>query len=317
MKKVWAGIFLLVGTFMATPGVRAQGGEPPVPGGGAVTVPDLQGDALVLRRWNVRIPAPGPGWAWWAMPKPVAGAPKNESFVCVGPAGERFIATLIANPSGGVNEEFVRGIQTGIVKTAEKSGIHYSGMKAEKTDRPLPGSWRLSAAATLPAGERAWIESVSGSDPVYMLQAFLGPGESTALFDRFVSGLALLEARPAPAPSAPPKSGEPILLGVFVVLIGMGFGKLVNALARRPLVDGAMAGSIAAIVFAVGFSVLLASRPGFGNMSPEKQGELIGGQFGSAIIGVVVGWYFSKRFQKKKAAFAAAGRVQLDQQPHR
>ena len=87
-------------------------------------------------------------------------------------------------------------------------------------------------------------------------------------------------------------------------MIGMGLGGVVNALARRPLVDGAMIGIVATIVFALGFSVLIASRPGFGNLSPEKQGELIGGQFGSAIIGVALGWYFSKRFRRKKALFA-------------
>jgi hypothetical protein len=304
MNTVFAGLVLLVGSFLAAPRVRAQSGDAPMPGGRTVSISDLHGDTLVLPRWNVRIPAPGPGWVWWTLPKPATGAPRNETFVCAGPEGERFVATLIANPSGGLNEEFVRGVQTGIAKTAERSGIRYSGMKAERTDRPLPGSYRLSATATLPAGERAWIDSVSGSDPVYMLQAYLGPGESAAAFDRFVSGLTLLESRPASAPAALPKSGEPVLLGVFVVLISMGLGGLVNALVRRPLVDGAMIGSVAAIVFAVGFSVLIASRPGFGNMSPEKQGELIGGQFGSAIISVALGWYFSKRFRRKKALYA-------------
>ena len=296
MKWSSAGIALLV--LAAAASSAAQ----PVPGAEAVAPPDLRGFTLVVSRWNLRLPAPGAGWTWWRLRAASAG---GESFVCVGPGGERFIATVVPNAAGRVNDEFIRGIEEGIERGSARTGIRYSGMRSERTDVPLPGSYRLSADATLPSGVTAdWRESVSGSDPVYLLQAVLPRGGPPDEFDRFVAGLALIEPK-SPPPAARTR-GEPLLLGVIVVLVCTGLGGIVNRVAGRPLVNGALVGIVAAILFAVGFSAYIASFPEFGKLSPGKQGELIGGEFGSMLLGVAIGWYFSRKFKAKQAAYAAA-----------
>jgi len=273
----------------------------PVPGAEAVEASDRQGSTLVLPRWNVRLPAPGAGWTWWRLR---AASANGESLVCLGPGGERFLATVTANAAGGINDEFVRGIQAGIERGSGRSGIRYSGMRSDRTDVPLPGSYRLSAVVELPGGVAAdWRESVSGSDPVYLLQAVLPRGGPPDTFDRFVAGLTLIE--PKAPPPATRTRGEPLLLGVIVVLVCTGLGGIVNRVAGRPLVNGALVGIVAAILFAVGFSAYIASLPGFGKLSPGKQGELIGGEFGSMLLGVAIGWYFSQKFKAKRAAHAA------------
>ena len=295
MKWSSAGIALLA--LAASSAAAAQ----PVPGAEAVDASELQDNALVLPRWNLKLPAPGPAWTWWRIR---AASAKGESFVCLGPGGERFLATVSPNAAGRINDEFVQGIQEGIARGSARTGIRYSGMRSERTEVPLPGSYRLSAQADLPSGVAAdWRESVSGSDPVYLLQTVLPRGGGADTFDRFVAGLTLIE--PKAPPPATRSRGEPWPLGVAVVLACMGLGGIVNRIAGRPLVNGALVGIVAAILFAVGFSAYLASFPEFGKLSPGKQGELIGGEFGSMLLGVAIGWYFSRKFKAKQAAYAA------------
>ena len=210
MKRMLTyGLLLYLPFLVAGPSAADERASAPAPSVGAegIDAGDLRDGALFLPRWNLRLPAPAPGWSWWALRRSSKDGPRNESFLCLGPAGERFIVTLLENPSGSVDDAFIRGVREGVERTAAMIGMRYSDFQAQRTDVPLAGSYRLSATTEIPNGKGDWVQSISGSDVVYMLQTYLPQGGPTDVFDRFVAGLSLLRTEPLVQASGPEQPG--------------------------------------------------------------------------------------------------------------
>jgi hypothetical protein len=298
-----AAWFLILGGLAgALSAQSALPGTEPVPPG------LLQGSLLTLERWNCSVETPaGDGWAWLKVNVPV-GKLQAASYICYNAESDaRYILQMTESSEGEMSDKFADNFLAGMRRGIEKKGGKLTDIRRQPSERPLRGSFRISANLSDESGRSlALLCYLAGAGNAYIFQTYARSEEEPATFTRFVSSFRLLKPVPKGATSsADAVSGVLTVFGILIVLACAGVAGLVNRAAGRPRVNGAVIGGVLVMLGAITLMVLVAMSPSFANRDAEQQGEAMGRVLGMALIPMLVAFFLGWRFQKKKKAALA------------
>ncbi|HZU96330.1 MAG TPA: hypothetical protein VFF73_06555 [Planctomycetota bacterium] len=272
----------------------------------------LQGNKLVLADANCSAEAPDEdGWEWCVGATNATPDFTERDFVCRKPGpGDVFLLGVYSftkTPSDRITLEGATRLAKNIAKGSEKSGFTSSNLVCQPASSPRAGqSFSFSFAL---AGKKGQGASMSGfitdllddTYRVYMLgRVSQDPAESPA-FTKFVNSFKVLKEPPPRLP----RTMTPELLGLgYFVWLGMCLlvGGLVNAGARRPVVNGANIAVVIIVIFMVLNVGALIMRAGVGpqNVSSDKLAQLAGEHVGAALLPLILGAYLGQRFKKSQ-----------------
>lgn len=281
-------VFVAALLFSATaPSILAQeAGLEPIPGR------SVADGKLSIPAENFSVMAPGKGWEWLRQ-KPAAGA-IARNYLCRNPeTGEVFFLTVSDRAPRQV-ENLAEGLLTGMRKSQEAKGRRVENARSEPSDVPAPGSYRLSATVVLPERTIHFISYALATDRVYSLSVYSEEEKEPEAFTRFARSFALLAAAAEPPKGSVSERCVAICLYVGALVLFLGVGSLINALAKRPVFSG---GLIAFIVILVIATLRLA-----GVVATKPDPESIGYVVGEALVPALIAAWAHSRYTKRKQA---------------
>jgi hypothetical protein len=271
-----------------------QAGFEPVPAG------NLVAGTLTIPAENFSIKAPGRQWEW--LRGAVGGIGKN--YLCRNrETGERFLLTVLGpfpwHPETA-GEEMLKGMR----KSQEAQGRRFEDARHEPAVIPAPGSLRLSAKIVTPETTIHFTGYVLAAHRIYSIQLFSETPKEPESFVAFVKSFKLTAPVATPATAATPSaSGVGFVLIMFIyvaiLVVCLGGGVLVNAIAGRPVVSG----GLLALLLILAVAALLVSRdPG-----EQPLAEKFGYHLVQALLPALVALWAHDHHLKKKAQASRLG----------
>ncbi len=263
------------------------------PGFEPVPAANISERTLNVPEENFSVVAPGIEWEW-LRDKPAANA-IARNYLCRNlRTGERFLLTVF-KPAPESGEKLVRGILDGLQNAQEARGRQLVGARSDPSDIPTPGSYRLHAmiaSATTPTYFTAY---ALPANRLYVLQHYSDGAKESAVFNSFARSFALVDpAAAAPARSHFSESAFALLVYGAILVVFVGLGSLVNALARKPVVSG---GLVAFVLI-----LIVATLKVAGELAGKRNTENIGFYLGEALLpALIAAWVHSRHPGKKRA----------------
>jgi hypothetical protein len=289
-RRVALGSLLLV--CLSTGAVaQTETGFEPVP------QENLRDATLTVPEENFSVAAPGPQWQWLQVPQPPGSV--GKTYVCQDSETGAVFLLSVTEAGPGTTEGLMKGILSGLRKSQEARGRRFEEALYQPAGIPSPGSFRVTAKVILPEGTLHLIGYVFAAHRVYMFQLWSEEPEEPEAFTSLVESFRLL----APAPPPPKASGElgsgfAVCLYVSILVVFLGLGALINAMARKPVISGGLVALILILIVAV----LRLS----GAIVAGESAERFGYYLGEALVPVAIAAWAHIRYSKKKETAASS-----------
>lgn len=123
-----------------------------------VPASELDGATLTVKPYSLTAPK---GWVWYRLPAADRAVSalhpelRSETFVAADPErrGSSFLVSMLRGVGdGAVNDDFMRGVGSGMQRTAPKTGWQLSDYAFAPSTIPFPGAYRFSCKTTNVAG---------------------------------------------------------------------------------------------------------------------------------------------------------------------
>lgn len=268
------------------------------PGFEPVPAANISEGTLSVPDENFSVKAPGIEWEW-LRDTPTADA-IARNYLCRNlRTGDRFLLTVF-KPAPESGEKLVQGLLDGLQKSQEAKGGQLVGPRFDPSDIPRPGAHRLSAMIAAPATTMYFTAYALAADRLFVLQHYSDGAKESAVFNVFARSFALTNPAGA-APSKNPFSESGFALCVYgaILVVFIGLGSLVNALARKPVISGGLVAFVLILIVAT----LKVSGELAGGRSTEKIGFYVGEALFPALIAT---WVHSRHPRRKKTKVGAA-----------
>lgn len=267
---------------------------------------EMDGTSLVFMGKLLTVEAPGEGWEWVRV---VGGDAGTGQYICRKPAtGEALIVIVVDSQTVGVDVDYVKGLASGIAAAVVKQGGKADPPQIQDRSIPVPQSYRLHIATTRKDGSPLHYFAYVGYAGHPFLMERIGPEvDEPEILATFARSTQVHGAIPEP-PKEKADTPRGSLFCATLAFIGLCslLGRGVNALARRPLVNGPLIGTIVigiAAVIRLGTVVILMMRT---DPDPTKAGEMMGQWIFDAALPALIGFYYAKKFSKTRAEWEEA-----------